>query len=351
MLYVDNDSGSSVRRQPIRLPSRRHGPFGSVGIRVTIAASCLVVTTLTVYLGRDGYRDITGTPLSLIDALYFATVSLSTTGYGDIVPYTDLARFFNILIITPLRIVFLIVLVGSTLEVLTTRTTTEFREKRWRNRVRNHTIVIGYGVKGRAAAATLLDDGISPDNIVVVCADPVSLDRATTAGLVGVLGNARDEDILSQAGVERAARVVICTDSDDTSVLVTLTIRRMNPTAVIIAAAREVQNTVILRQSGANGVIPTSEAVGRLMAMSLLSPTAGALMEDLLDPHEGLDVVERAIEPREVGKNTSIVTDEGQLLLATLRDGQVHRFDEGVIQTFEQGDRIVVIRHTTCIPT
>ena len=60
--------------------------------------------------------------MSLWDAAYYATVTLSTTGYGDIVPITELARITNIFVITPLRFIFLIVLVGTTIEVLTRRT-------------------------------------------------------------------------------------------------------------------------------------------------------------------------------------------------------------------------------------
>ena len=54
-----------------------------------------------VCFGRNGYRDITETLLTLLDALYYATVSLSTTGYGDITPVTADARVANILIVTP----------------------------------------------------------------------------------------------------------------------------------------------------------------------------------------------------------------------------------------------------------
>ena len=56
-----------------------------------------------------------------LDCLYYATVSLSTTGYGDITPVTPSARLVNVLVITPLRVAFLIVLIGTTVETLTTR--------------------------------------------------------------------------------------------------------------------------------------------------------------------------------------------------------------------------------------
>ena len=52
----------------------------------------LIFVTLVAYLGRDGYRDLNGTPVGFLDALYYSTVSITTTGYGDITPVTDEAR-------------------------------------------------------------------------------------------------------------------------------------------------------------------------------------------------------------------------------------------------------------------
>src|SRR5699024_753291 len=98
-----------------------------------------------------GYRDDSGREIGWLDALYYATVTLSTTGYGDITPISVPARLANILIITPLRVLFLIVLVSTTLEVLTERSRQALRIQRWRSTVRDHVVVIGFGTTGRSA--------------------------------------------------------------------------------------------------------------------------------------------------------------------------------------------------------
>ena len=67
----------------ILLPARRYGPLGSLWIRVGIALGCLAITTLLVFVERDGYKDSNGTPISWLDALYYATVTLSTTGAAN----------------------------------------------------------------------------------------------------------------------------------------------------------------------------------------------------------------------------------------------------------------------------
>ena len=144
--------------------------------------------------------------------------------------------------------------------------------------------------------------------------------------------------------VQRAAKVIVATDSDDTSVLVTLTVRRLTSTAEIVAAVRESQNSEVMRQSGANSVIPTAESAGHLMAISLMSPAVGELMEDLLDSGRGLEVVQRMISPKEQGMAPGDVRHHGEIVLAVIRDGHALRFDQSDIQALQAGDDLVVIR-------
>jgi voltage-gated potassium channel len=102
--------------------------------------------------GNDG-------PLTLIDALYYSTVTLSTTGYGDVTPATEPARLINALVISPLRFLFLITLIGTTIEVLTKRSREEFQARRWRRHMRGHTVLVGFGVKGQSTVRGLLEAG------------------------------------------------------------------------------------------------------------------------------------------------------------------------------------------------
>jgi len=328
--------------------SRRLTPGVNIGLRIGIAAMCLILTATIVYFERSCYRDgdEVGT-LSLLDAFYYATVSLSTTGYGDITPICPSSRLVNILAITPLRFLFLIVLIGTTIEALTTSTREEFRSSRWRKHVQDHTIVIGFGVKGRSAAKTIHDAGTPANRIVVVASDRLAVEEATRNGYVGVVGDSRREEVLRDAAIDKASRIVIAVDEDDTSVLITLTARRLAPKATIVVSARESVNADILRQSGADAVIPTAESAGHLMGLSLISPVAGELMEDLLDSGRGLEVVERPITREELGRAPGALEARGEIVLAVIRSGEVHRFDQSAVTSLQQADRLVVIRHNT----
>src|SRR5262249_35772089 len=144
----------------VRLPAGTRTPLQELGIRLAIALGLLVAMVCLVYFDRDGYVDNYNKTVSFTDSIYYATVTLTTTGYGDITPFTDSARLINAFVVTPLRIAFLVVLVGTTLEVLATQGRTIWRVSRWRKRMHDHVIVVGYGTKGRSAIATLIDNDI-----------------------------------------------------------------------------------------------------------------------------------------------------------------------------------------------
>lgn len=330
----------------ITLPSRQILPGWQIGFRLLIAIGALFVTAIIVYLERDCYDDngVMGA-ITFIDALYYATVSLSTTGYGDIAPVCESARLVNVVVITPLRFVFLIVLIGTTVEVLTKRTRAEFRRNSWRRKVNDHTVIIGFGVKGRSAARMLMENGVPAEKIVVVAPDREAIADATRMGLAGVLGDGRRTDILRDAATERSKQVIIATDEDDTSVLVTLTVRRLAPGANIVCAVRAAENAEILRQSGADSVIPTAESAGNLMALTLISPEAGDLMEDLLESGRGLEIVQRPITKAELGLSPNEIDAGGEIVLAVVRDGDVHRFNQQhKVRILDKNDELVVIR-------
>src|SRR6478609_2209461 len=185
------------------LPPPRRSPSRILLTRLFLALSFLTATVLIVYIGRDGYTDNADGTVSFLDAVYYATVSLSTTGYGDIVPATASARLVNILLITPLRIAFLVVLVGTTLEVLTASARDQFRANRWRRRVRDHSVIIGYGTKGRAAARALVDAGTPWESLLVVDLAEPRANQAVADGAMAIVGDATLTAVLQQAAVER----------------------------------------------------------------------------------------------------------------------------------------------------
>ncbi|MFI9509490.1 potassium channel family protein [Nocardia sp. NPDC052566] len=347
-MFGDRGNGIGLAGRPdfalvgvLRIPEIQTSPWRSLTRRVLFAIALLFGAAAVVYFGRAGYRDNSGDELSFLDALYYATVSLSTTGYGDIAPITPEARLANIVIITPLRVLFLIVLVGTTLGVLTERSRQAFKIQRWRHSVRNHTVVVGYGTKGRTAIDAMLGDGVAPADIVVVDTDLVALEAAANAGLVTVHGSATQSDVLRLASAQNASSVVVAANRDDTAVLVTLTARELNKAAKIVVAIREAENTHLLRQSGADSVVVSSETAGRLLGIATTTPTVVEMIEDLLTPEEGFAVAEREVEPSEIGGSPRHLSD---IVLGVVRAGTLVRVGEPEVDAIEAGDKLLYIR-------
>jgi voltage-gated potassium channel len=325
----------------LRIPESPVSPVRIIVRRVAIAVVVLLAAAVVVYVDRGGYRDLKGGPLTFLDCVYYATVSLSTTGYGDITPITEYTRLVNVVVMTPLRIAFLAVLVGTTLEVLSERSRQGWKIQRWRSRVRNHTVVIGYGTKGKTAVAAMLSDEAAPSDIVVVDTDQAALDHASAAGLVTVHGDATKADVLRLAGAQHAASIVVAANRDDTAALVTLTAREIAPKAKIVASIREAENQHLLQQSGADSVVVSSETAGRLLGIATTTPSVVEMIEDLLTPEAGFAIAEREVEQSEVGGSARHLRD---IVLGVVRDGHLLRVDAPEVDAIEATDRLLYIR-------
>ena len=343
------DQPTDLTRGQVRLPAMQRSPVWELTRRLLMAIAILGFTVALVYFDRDGYvdnNDPTG-EISLIDAMYYTTVTLSTTGYGDIAPVSQQARLINAFVITPLRIGFLVLLIGTTIEVLASQGRELLRVARWRKHMDEHVVVIGYGTKGRSAVDTLVNNGLDKESVVVVDPSSTALGEAHADGLAVVTGDATRREVLRRAGVARASQVIITTDRDDSTVLSTLNVRQLNPNAYIVAAVREQNNVELVRQSGADAVVTSSEAVGRLLGLSTLSPTLGEVMEDLLTYTGGLEVAERDLLVPEVGRTPQSLPDQ---VIAVIRDGVVHRYFDPVVTQLARGDRLVVVRPAQELP-
>ncbi len=333
----------------IRFPQVVRSPWWALTRRLLIALGILGATVLIVFVDKGGYRD-NGDPtgkVGLVDAIYYTTVTLSTTGYGDIVPVSGAARLVNAFIITPFRIAFLVLLIGTTLEVLASQGRENFRISRWRRQMDKHVVVVGFGTKGRSAIETLVGNGHSREKIVVVDPEPSAVQEANNAGLTVVVGDATRRDVLRRAGVARASQVIITTDRDDSTVLSVLNARQLSSTAYIVASVREGDNVSLVRQSGADAVVTSSDAVGRLLGLSAVSPALGSVIEDLLTYGDGLEVAERELLVPEVGKQPQQLPDQ---VIAVVRDNKVHRYFEPVVTQLARGDRLVVVRPAQELP-
>ncbi|MFT4108657.1 potassium channel family protein [Propionicimonas sp.] len=342
-------SGLWSGRAQVSLPSRATTPVRELLTRVGVALGLLLLLTLIVYIDRDAYGDHTGgNGVDFIDALYYATVTMTTTGYGDITPVLPHARLINVFVVTPIRIAFLVLLVGTTVEVLANQGRRALRDSRWRRKMRNHTVVIGYGTTGQSATAALLRGAIPTERILVIDADAQAVAAANRRGLAAFEGDATSRELLHRAELPKAKEVIITVGRDDTAILATLTVRQLNRGAHLVVAVRDSLNLPLVRQSGADQVVTSSDAVGRLMGLSSLSPELGEVIEDLLSAGDGLEVVQRLVTRDEEGRRPDEL--EGEKVLGIVRNRMLRRYYELGTETLRTGDEVVVVRKAAGAP-
>jgi voltage-gated potassium channel len=339
----DRSGGSWPDEALVNLPVRMSSPAVQLLRRGLLALLLLLIVVLIVFVDRDAYVDNYDGEVDLIDSIYYATVTLTTTGYGDITPVAPHARVISAVIVTPLRIAFLVLLVGTTLEVLAHHGRRIFKDTRWRKRMRNHVVVVGFGTKGRSAVETLQNNGMNPAQVVIIDSRPSAITDANVRGYAAIEGDATRREILRRAEIMKAREVIITVDRDDSAILVMLTVRQLNPSAHVVVAVREDANASLLRQSGASAVVTSSEAVGRLLGLSAVSPNLGTIIEDLLSSNEGLEVAERPITREEIGRSPGEV--DGERVIAVVRNKTLRRFYDPTVAKLEGGDQVVVVRH------
>lgn len=324
----------------VRLPSRERAPLSAVIRRIGLALFLVVFVAVVVTLGSGGYVDSAGGDIGFIDALYYASVTVTTTGYGDITAVSTSSRLATILLITPARILFLILVVSTTVEVLTDQSRKHILTKRWSQKVNNHFVICGFGATGHSAGKDLLQRGVPKDQIVAVDHDPERIAMAASEGFVAIVGDAAQRTVLAQAAIERARGVIITTNRDDTAVLITLTARELNPDVHIVAGGLEQENLHLLRQSGADEVIDATAAVGRMLGLSTYAPQTVKVLDDILDAGTGLDLAE--VSP--VMVDGSLSAPPGTTLLAIVRAGSRLSQADMDRAVLTSGDRLVVLR-------
>lgn len=329
-----------VPLEKYRFVSVGQNPLRTIAMRVLLAIGLLLLVTMITYIGRAGYYDAHGGgSLTFIDAFYYSTVTITTTGYGDIVPDTQFSRLVTTVVITPLRVLFLILLVGTTLQVLADRSKLIIRRNRWEKELKDHIVVCGFGIKGRSALEYLRNHN-DDCPAVAIDNDEAALEAANALNVNGIVGSAYDLDILKAADVGEAATVIIALNTDEQSVLTVLRVNELAPQATIVVSCREEINVELLKSSGADEVIVSSSSAGRILGMAAEAPDAARVINDLLTFGDGLDIEERVIETH----GETLDRDHGETAIAVVRGDLVLRPGDARCLPLKPDDKVIYIK-------
>ena len=312
----------------------------SLGWRALFVMALIVGVTLIVYFEGGLKDERTGGHPGLWDCFYFAIVTITTVGYGDIVPVATSSRLVDALILTPVRFIVILTIFGTAYQLAIRRFQEGYRMKRVTSKLDGHVIICGYGATGRAAVNELLLQGAAREQIVVLDIDSATLDEASKQGLVCVVGDATREQVLESVAIERAAHVLVCPGRDDTAALITLTVRDLNPKAQVIAMCHENENVKLLERGGAHHIVNPAFAGGTLMAAATRRAHLVDTMEDILSVGGSLHLDERPAAADEVGKSPRELP--GLAVIRVYR-GERH-YDVKDLPALAEGDVLVYLR-------
>lgn len=335
------------RRGPAPVTLRRKSPlpvWAQLSLRIGLVVGLLAFCVLVHWIERDGLRDTYDGHVSFLDVVYFTMISITTTGYGDVVPIADNTRLFDALVVTPIRIFFILIFIGTAYTFVLRRTWDKWKMARIQKRLTGHIVVAGFGTSGSEAVDELIARGIAPHCIVVIDLNNRALETAEALGCAVLAADATRDTVLKDVHVDRARAVMISAGRDDTSILITLTARHLAPNVPISVAVRNEDNELLARQAGATTVINPVSFAGLLLAGSTDGAHIADYIADLASTNGRVQLNEREVTPEECGKPLSAIVKG--LGVRVYRDGKPHGFWEPEAASLLPGDWIVEILPT-----
>jgi voltage-gated potassium channel len=306
----------------------------------------IVAILCVVFFGAFVFKIIEG--ITLLDAFYLTTQTVTGVGYGDVPPKTDGGKFF--------AIVFMLIGGGTVLYALTVVAQAivqtevlsalgERRKYKEMEKLNNHFIVCGAGRVGRRIISQLQKQKIP---FVIIERDDKKIEQIAANKEFIIIGDATSESILHKAGVERAKGLATCLPDDADNVYVVLTARGMNDKLHIVSRAVEEEAEPKLIRAGANRVVAPTIIGSHSMARALLKPAVADFMDSIVAETLDLAFEEVAVEQSStfIGKrlaDTNIRAELDLVIVAIRRkNGEMIFHPSGEI-IIREGDLLVSI--------
>ncbi len=311
--------------------------------------AALIFLGLVLIYGSVGYMWLEH--VSPLMAIYMTVITISTVGYSEVVPLDPAGRVFTITLIfsglactTLLTVSLVAFFVEGEFRLLFQQAWT----KRRISRMKNHFIICGLGQAGRSVLAEVM---AARQDCVVVERSQAVIDEIMKLhpGLNALCGDATTDEMLAEAGVERARGLIAATESDSDNLLITLTARSMNPKIVITARATRTENYNQLRVAGANHVVMPNVIGGMRMAATMLRPEVVGFLDVMMrSTGETLRMEQAPIPPGSPSAGKTLQEMEipkktGMIVLAIKRASGQYTFNPTSSESLQAGDVIIVV--------
>ncbi|MBX7527598.1 potassium channel family protein [Qipengyuania vesicularis] len=324
-------------RRALKLPV-----WGDLGIRLGAALFLIFIVVMIHWWDREGLVDNLDGEVSFLDVIYFTMISITTTGFGDIAPISDRARLVEAVIVTPIRFAVFFIFVGTAYNFIIKRSWEKWRMARIQEKLSDHIVVLGFGISGSEAVDELVERGTDPSCIVVIDPSEERLAEAEALGCNVMAADATRDETLKAVRIDQAKNVLISAGRDDTTILITLTVRALAPQVPISVVVRADDNESLARQAGANNVINPVRFTGLLLAGSAKGEHIADYLADLASVSGRVQLVEREITEDECGCAINELNSGGRGL-RVYRNGRAIGFWEDECQDLQKGDIIVEI--------
>jgi len=222
-----------------------------------------------VTIGSAGYYSIGGEQWTVIDSIYMTIISLSTVGYGEVHPLTELGKLWTILVIVfgVSGFAAIVYELGAELIQMNTYRSRTMRKKI--SKLKAHYIICGFGRMGAVIAAEFHKQKIP---FVLIELNESKVSSILEFGYIYICGDATLDDILIDAGIEGAKGIVVVLDNDQDNLFVTMSARNLNQDAYIISRCAKHDTGKKLKRAGANKVVNPYITGGHRMAELLITP-------------------------------------------------------------------------------
>lgn len=313
----------------------------SIAWRVLAVLGLLSLAVGVHWIERDGLKDTADGHVSFLDILYFTSISVTTTGYGDIVPVSNSARMFDAFVVTPIRVFVVLLFLGTAYNFVLKRTWDKWRMALIQRTLSGHIIVAGYGTTGSETVDELIARGTAAGQIVVVDRNEEHIARAKACGCIVLQADATRDQVLKDVHIASARSMIVCAGRDDTSILITLTARHLAPGLPISVIVRNEDNELPARAAGATTVVNPVSFAGLLLASSCKGPHLSDYLMDLASFHGEVELSERPARPDEIGKPLAAIRTG--LGVRIYRDGAPYGHKAPEAAALMAGDQIVEI--------
>ena len=252
-------------------------------------------------VGTLGYHAIGSPGATWIDSFYMTFITVATIGYGEVVDLSahPMGRLFTVAIAV-VGIVTMSYLFSTLLALLIeSDLNAALRKRRMENQIAaltNHYIVCGIGRVGSNVASELRK---TKRTFVVIEADRDALDHwlEQDPATLYLHGDAADDDALQFAGVKAAAGVFAVTGDDSHNLMVSLSVKLLNPKARVVARMHDIRNAAKARRAGADEVVSPDFTGGMRIASAMVRPHVVNFMDQMLHSDENLRVEEIIVPP------------------------------------------------------